>query len=234
MQFFRLNWIVPTTPLAVRLDQAARFSKLSSQPCYRGGVGQTFAEVVHSTKKLQLFGGSRKKWRYPNSKPFQSNWIFFLFFFFGRTGKDPMRSTQPLLSIILSTFCRSHLRLRGQGIERRFSPFESLQLKFWHQESSETCGSAGSAGLFFWKAMDCFKVLTGWTNRWPLALQQHPNWELNSTPPQLKAEAWNLLFFQLAGSAFLQRHATLDSNGQSLCRGPASAELFGFSDCANF
>jgi len=156
-QFFRLNWIVPTTHL-VRLDQAARFSKLSSQPCYRRGVGQTFAEVVHSTKTLQ-FWGVKKKVKIPKLQTIPKQLNLFSVFFFGRTGKDPMRSTQPLLSIILSTFCRSHLRLRGQGIERRFSPFESLQLKFWHQESSETCGSAGSAGLFFgkqWIASKCW------------------------------------------------------------------------------
>lgn len=196
--------------------------------------GSNVCRSCSFNKNVAVIWGVKKKVKIPKLQTIPKQLNLFSVFFFGRTGKDPMRSTQPLLSIILSTFCRSHLRLRGQGIERRFSPFESLQLKFWHQESSETCGSAGSAGLFFWKAMDCFKVLTGWTNRWPLALQQHPNWELNSTPPQLKAEAWNLLFFQLAGSAFLQRHATLDSNGQSLCRGPASAELFGFSDCANF
>ena len=154
-------------------------------------LGTTIRTFIHHAS----FGRSRKSEDTQTPNHSKATESFFCDFLRGRTGKDPMRSTQPLLSIILK------LRQEPPQIKRTGHWTEILSIwiitaEFWHQESSETCGSTGSAGLLFgkqWIASKCW--LDGQIGDL-FALQQHPNWELNSTPPQLKAEAWNLLFFR--------------------------------------
>ena len=63
--------------------------------------GSNVCRSCSFNKNVAVLGGQEKSEDTQTPNHSKATESFFCVFFFGRTGKDPMRSTQPLLSIIL-------------------------------------------------------------------------------------------------------------------------------------